>query len=51
MVHLIQFQWRKSFDLTADLSAGDPLIKSTIGPLTVDFTGLTQYNQKPILTL
>lgn len=34
------------FDLTADLSAGDPLIKSTIGPLTVDFTGLTQYNQK-----
>lgn len=39
------------FDLTADLNAGDPLIKSTIGPLTVDFTGLTQYNQKPILTL
>ncbi|HOQ17100.1 MAG TPA: flagellar hook protein FlgE [Defluviitaleaceae bacterium] len=37
---------RNSFDLTTDLSAGDPIIKSTIGPLTVDFSGLTQYNQK-----
>lgn len=34
------------FDLTEDLSDDDPLIKSTLGPLTVDFSGLTQFNQK-----
>lgn len=36
-----------AFDLssTTDLVSGTP-IKSTIGPLTVNVTGLTQYNQK-----
>lgn len=34
------------FKLTEDLDAADPKINSTLGPLTVDFTGLTQYNQK-----
>lgn len=34
------------FYLTEDVADTDPKIKSTIGPLTIDFSGLTQYNQK-----
>ncbi|NLM14015.1 MAG: flagellar hook protein FlgE [Epulopiscium sp.] len=33
------------FDLSEDITAGNP-VKAHLGPLTVDFSGLTQYNQK-----